>query len=249
MMSIDIMTKYLVRILPGMALAAAYFALVPRKIHLLRLTGYIFLFIFIRDAMTPAGLWSFGTEGFFWIRFIQDPLILSLFGLSSAVIVIVMNRIDPDLKKLIVWFKGNYSAGVLAGVAGALLAAGPLVMVYACTPMTPRGGDFPPYLLIPLLLMTMLGNLYEETIFRGYFQGFLESTGLVKPLHAALLSGVMFGFGHIFLALTVTNVGYSLLLFALYEGIIASLVRMRYGVIPATVTHGGAIFILASGLV
>ena len=50
------------------------------------------------------------------------------------------------------------------------------------------------------------------------------------------------------LALTVTDVGYPLLLFALYEGVIAGLVAMKYGVIPAALTHGLAIFIISSGL-
>lgn len=71
----------------------------------------------------------------------------------------------------------------------------------------------------------------------------------MKPLHAALASGVTFGLGHIFLALTVTGIGYPLLVFALYEGIIAAMIRMKFGVIPAAITHGMAIFFLASGLI
>ena len=48
---------------------------------------------------------------------------------------------------------------------------------------------------------------------------------------------------------TVTGVGYPLLLFTLWEGMIAGIVGARGGVLPSTLTHGGAIFLLSSGLI
>ena len=39
------------------------------------------------------------------------------------------------------------------------------------------------------------------------------------------------------------------LLFALYEGIIAGLIRMRWGLLPAELSHGGTIFLLSGGLI
>ena len=54
--------------------------------------------------------------------------------------------------------------------------------------------------------------------------------------------------GHIFLAVTVTDLGIAVILFTLYEGIICAVVRKNHGVIAATITHGMTIFILASGL-
>jgi hypothetical protein len=47
----------------------------------------------------------------------------------------------------------------------------------------------------------------------------------------------------------VTGAGYPLLLFTLWEGIIAGLVGARGGALPATLTHGLAIFLLSSGLI
>ena len=41
----------------------------------------------------------------------------------------------------------------------------------------------------------------------------------------------------------------TLLAFTLWEGTIAGLVGAKGGVLPATLTHGGAIFLLSSGLI
>ena len=71
----------------------------------------------------------------------------------------------------------------------------------------------------------------------------------MKPIEAGLASGVVFAFCHIFLATTMTGVGYSLLAFTLWEGVIAGVVGATWGVVPSTLTHGGAIFLLASGLI
>ncbi|GIQ69065.1 hypothetical protein XYCOK13_18890 [Xylanibacillus composti] len=86
----------------------------------------------------------------------------------------------------------------------------------------------------------------EEVLFRGYVQGYLEQrTGMWR---AAILSGLFFASGHIFLSATVTDLGIMVLVFTLYEGIVCSIVRMKHGIIAATLTHGLAIFALASGL-
>lgn len=39
-----------------------------------------------------------------------------------------------------------------------------------------------------------------------------------------------------------------ILVFTLYEGVICAIVAMKQGVIASTLTHGLAVFILASGL-
>ncbi len=246
-MTIELLSGFFIRILPGMALASLMLLLVPRKSVLFRIIIYIIIFIFIRDAMTPAGLWSFGTDGFFWIRFIQDPATLILFGLSSIGFVFIMNRIDPDCRDMIVWINGNRIKGLLTGAAGALLAVLPLFLFYINVDISFRGGNVPSAMIPALFIVAFGGNFYEETLFRGYIQGYLEKSESIGRIKAALISGVMFSFCHIFLASTVTSIGYPLLVFALYEGIIAAFVRMKYGMIPATITHGGAIFLLAGG--
>ncbi|MFW5770152.1 MAG: type II CAAX prenyl endopeptidase Rce1 family protein [Spirochaetota bacterium] len=240
---------YMIRIFPGILLAVLFLALTPRKAVPFRIFGYILIFILIRDAMTPAGFWSFGDEGFLWIRFTSSPLLLVLLGLGSACVVGIMLLTDRTLSSLVVWIKGHSLLSLLTGVAGTVAVILPLLAIYHFTPITERGGQVGTGMLIPLLVVALLGNFYEETLFRGFFQGYLEKVMEMPALRAAILSGVAFAFCHVFLALTVTGVGYPLLAFALYEGIIAGLVRMRAGTIPATITHGGAIFILSSGLV
>jgi len=94
-----------------------------------------------------------------------------------------------------------------------------------------------------------LGNFYEELLFRGFLQDYLSTTLELGSLRAALVSGAAFAAGHSFLAVTVSSVGAPLLLFALYEGSIAGLIRMRRGLLPAVISHGGAIFLLAGGFV
>jgi hypothetical protein len=96
--------------------------------------------------------------------------------------------------------------------------------------------------------MALFGNFYEEILFRGYLYGWLADKENVKPVIAGLLSGVFFSFGHVFLAYNVTQVGISILIFAVWEGCLAGLVRSRFGLIPAVLTHGLAVFLLTSGL-
>jgi uncharacterized protein len=132
------------------------------------------------------------------------------------------------------------------GVAGAFLITAPLFIRYRLLDIALRGGAVVPSYLPVLALFAFLGNFAEEGLFRGYLLSYLKE--FQGPVQAALSSGIIFALCHTFLAVTVTSIGLPLILFTLWEGIIAGLVGSRYGVIPATLTHGGAIFLLASGL-
>ena len=136
---------------------------------------------------------------------------------------------------------------LLTGIAGALVVVAPLVVVYQYTPIESRGGPVPFQNLPALLVFTLLGNLFEEALFRGYVYGQLALK--MAPIRAGIASGVVFAFCHIYLATTVTGIGYPLLAFTLWEGIIVGIVGAKSGVLPATLAHGGAIFLLSSGLI
>jgi membrane protease YdiL (CAAX protease family) len=240
--------SYNLRILPGLILAVVFLILIPRNMRGVRIFAYIMIFILIRDAMTPLGFWSFGTGGFFWIRFAPDPLLLLILGLSSLGLAAAMYLLEPGLKDLVCWITGRPVTGFMVGVLAVIAITAPLSVIYRFVPLVDRGGSVAIYMLAPLLVVTLLGNLYEEFLFRGYFQGYLLARG-INGLRAAIASGTVFAFGHVFLASTVTSVGAPLLVFVWYEGIIVSLVRMRYGMLPAALAHGGAIWVLAAGLV
>lgn len=239
---------YIVRIIPGFVLFSIFIIMVPRGMKGLRIMGYIMLFILVRDAMTPLGFWSFGSEAGFWIRFAPRGPLLALLGISSIALALGIYFYESGMRSMIQWFSRGKSFGAVAGIASALLITAPLLAMYYGVPVESRGGSLPASLIPALFVMTMGGNFYEELLFRGYFQGYLLENGMVPAL-TAFLSGIAFGFGHVFLASTVTSVGIPLLLFATWEGIILGFVRMRYGVVPAALGHGGAIFILASALV
>lgn len=92
----------------------------------------------------------------------------------------------------------------------------------------------------------LFSSQFEEGLFRGYVLGCLQYKQ--NRLLAGIASGIVFAFCHMFLAITVTDAGLPLLLFALWEGVIAGLVGAEYGIIPSTFCHGGAVFLLSSGL-
>ncbi|MGL1893047.1 MAG: CPBP family glutamic-type intramembrane protease [Spirochaetaceae bacterium] len=240
---------YLIRISPGFLMAIILLFLLKRKSPLLHLMIFIFLFIFTRDAMTPLNLWSFGTEGFFWLRFTNNWIVILTSGFSSLVIIYLMNIVSPELKSVIVWQKNNKMVGVLIGITSAIIVTLPLIIIQINIPIELRGGVVSRSQIPLLLFLALTGNFYEEVLFRGFLQGWLEAKLMISKYKSAILSGFFFGFGHLFLAFTVTDIGWQIIIFATWEGCIAGLVRSKYGVIPATLTHGLAIFILSSGLI
>ncbi|MGR3885726.1 CPBP family intramembrane metalloprotease [Pseudomonas sp. 1152_12] len=78
---------------------------------------------------------------------------------------------------------------------------------------------------------------------RGFLQGYLEQQ--VTPLRAALVSATAFVACHASPALSVIPLGWPVLRFTLIEGLACALVRLRYGVLDATATHGTAILRIA----
>jgi CAAX protease family protein len=244
--TLETLAAFVLRVLPGLILGAVLIV-VTRREPRVRIVLYLATFVLLRDAMTPLGLWSFGTQGFFWIRLASDPWFLVLFAISCATISLGLYFFDRDNRPLFQWTRGNIPRGLLWGLLGAIIVVAPLAVIYRFTPLDTRGGAVPLAHLPAILLFAVLGNLLEEAIFRGYVFGWLAEQ--MTPLKAGIASGIVFAFCHSYLATTVTAAGYPLLLFTLWEGIIAGLVGAKGGVLPATLTHGGVIFLLSSGLI
>lgn len=204
-------------------------------------------FVLIRDAMTPAGLWTVGTAGGVapWIRFTTDTTLLATLAAVTLGLTALILATHPQLRALVQW--GRPTPAVLGwGVAGAVAAAAPVVAIYQLWPLSERGGPVPTSAWAVLLVFCLAGNLFEEVLFRGFLQGHLEQH--TTPARAALLSGLLFAACHTYLATTVTDAGWSLLAFTAWEGLICAWLRMRYGLIPAVLTHGLAITALTTGI-
>jgi CAAX protease family protein len=244
--TLETLAAYVARFFPGLILGAALIV-VTRRQPRVWIVLYLAMFVLLRDAMTPLGLWSFGTQGFFWIRLANDPWFLVLFALSCLGLSLGLYFLDRENRPLFKWTRGNVSVGLLWGILGAVMVVAPLAILYRFTPLDARGGAVPLTHLPAILLFALLGNLLEEAIFRGYVYGWLAEQ--MTPIKAGIASGIVFAFCHIYLATTVTAAGYPLLVFTLWEGIIAGLVGAKGGILPASLTHGIAIFLLASGLI
>jgi membrane protease YdiL (CAAX protease family) len=237
---------YILRVAPALVLGAMMLLLVRRQARL-RIVLYLALFVLLRDAMTPLGLWSFGTQGFFWIRLASDTGFLAVFGCSCLGLALGLYYLDRDNRPLVQWIRGSVPVGFFWGIGGMILVVAPLAAIYQFTAIEFRGGPVPYHVLPAILVFALLGNLLEETLFRGYVFGSLAEQ--MTPLMAGISSGVVFAFCHIFLASTVSGIGFPLLAFTMWEGIIAGIVGSKSGVLFSTITHGGTIFLLSSGLI
>lgn len=237
---------YFVRVTPAFALGLALLFLLPRPLAGARLCVHIALFILVRDAMTPLGLWRLGAGPPFWLRLASDPAVLIGLAVASLGLVFGTYRLEPELSRGIVWWEGSKPRAIGAGLAGAVLIGLPVIALSFGTPISARGGVVASGLLLPLLLFSLCGNAYEELLFRGFLQGWLvQHTSAVR---AVWLTGLAFAFGHVFLATTVTDAGWPVLAFTAYEGLVCAELRRRMGLAPAVLAHGGGIFLVASGL-
>jgi len=246
MSTLSILIEYTARILPGLTVLAAVF-FVFRKSAPVRILLYVAFFVLVRDALTPLGLWSLGVEGFLWIRLHDDPLFVTLFGIASLIIMGGIILLDKENRRHIRFFAHSPVVGICFSLAGCVLVVLPLGIIYRFVDISFRGGAVASSLILPVFVFAIFGNFFEEGLFRGYVLGLLKEK--YSPLMSGILSGLIFSACHVFLAVTVTDIGYPILVFALWEGVIAGVVGTRFGLIPATLTHGGAIFLLASGLV
>lgn len=239
---------YALLVLPGLTLVtAAYLLARPVREPLLRTAILLVGFVLVRDAMTPAGLWSIGTAGPVpWLRFTTDPVaLLTLAAGILALSALVLWR-APGLRALIQW--GDVRPrSIAAGLAGGALAATPVLVLSLGHSIEDRGGTVPLSVLPWLAVFCLVGNFGEELLFRGLLQGRLEQS--LSRVRSAVTSGVLFAACHAFLAITVTDVGWPILAFTLLEGLICAGLRAWNGVLPATIAHGTAIFALSSGLV
>ena len=233
-----VLVHYGIYLLPGLILFGLWFGLTPKTLPGLRIVILLLAFVLMRDAMTPLGMWSLSRE--VQIDFTANPWVLAALGGLSLGLIALLARLAPELWQLTVLFKGNRWAGLALGLGAGCLIGLPLRLYQGIEPVYWAW-------LMGMLVLAYCANALEEVLFRGFLQGYLEQH--VTPLRAALLSGLAFAACHSFLALSVTQLGWPVLAFTLIEGVACGLVRMRYGVVAATATHGTAILLIAVPMV
>lgn len=245
----ELLLEYGWRLLPGLILLITTYALLPENNQWLKIFVLLGGFILMRDAMTPIGLWEFGMNGqILWLRFIDDAFILISIALLSLGVTLLICHLNRSLVKEINWFTTpNKLLASLMGVIASFIIVLPFMLPYLSIPITERAGYYPRHLLLPLLVFALLGNFLEEVLFRGLLQTQLQK--VTTAFRAILLSGLFFALGHTFLAITVTDLGYMVLVFTLYEGLICAWLADRFGLIPASLAHALAIFMLSAGVI
>jgi membrane protease YdiL (CAAX protease family) len=234
--------KYATHLAPGVLLFGLWFALTPRTLPALRILILLLAFVLMRDVMTPLRMWALGSE--VQIAFTNNGFVLAALGGLSVLLIMLLVRVAPELWRLIRWSIGNPVVGLAVGLGVGGLIGMPLRIYQGIDAFSIHGY----WVWLPGMVVLAYGaNALEEVLFRGFLQGYLEQQ--VTPLRAALISGVAFAACHTFLALSVTQLGWPVLLFTLIEGLACALVRMRYGVLPATLTHGTVILLIAVPLI
>lgn len=235
---LEVLIDYGVHLAPGLLLFGAWFALTPRAQVAMRILILLAAFVLMRDAMTPLGMWAVSRDA--QIAFSGNAFVLAALGGLSVLLIMLLSRLAPELWRLMRWSIGNPLVGMAAGIVVGGLIGVPL-RVYQGIEASELHGY---WVWLPGMVVLGYGaNALEEVLFRGFLQGYLEQQ--VSPLRAALISGVAFAACHAFLALSVTQLGWPVLLFTLLEGLACALVRMRYGVLPAALAHGTAILLIA----
>jgi membrane protease YdiL (CAAX protease family) len=236
---LSLLIDYGIYLLPGFSLCAVWFWLTPKTQPGLQIVILLLTFVLMRDVMTPLRLWSL--SGDVQIGFVSNPFVLAVLGALSLAIIAVLARIAPELWQLVVWRKGNLVAGLALGIAAGCAIGVPL-RLYQGIGISELAGYWP--WLMGMIVLAYGGNALEEVLFRGFLQGHLECH--TSAIRAALISAVAFSACHSFLALSITGIGWPILLFTLLEGLVCAFVRMRYGVIAATAAHGTTILLIAT---
>jgi len=232
---------YGTRVAPALAAGTAFLCVVPRRLAAWRLAAYIIAFVALRDAMTPLGFWTIGPTGA--LRFTFDAVLLVGLGALSVALVGLMQALEPGLRPHLRWFERNRGVGVALGVLGAVAIAAP---VLAARHQAGVMGGLPPLTLVaPILALALGGNLLEEVLFRGWFQGLAAQE--MGAFGAAWASAALFALCHAPLAIATTSHGWPLVAFTFYEGAVCAGLRMRWGLAPAVLAHGLGIFALAAG--
>lgn len=242
----DILLHYIVRVTPGTLAFAAFLYLIPERLKILRLFAFILLFIFLRDTMTPEGLWHITNS--LEIRFVHSVSTLLFLGFASLALVALSHFSIGNLWYRRLWMTQPPANVVVLGLLSAIAISLLPVSARLVTGSPPSAKPDGAFLISAIFIFSFLGNLLEEVLFRGHLQNYFAENKLSQN-QVILLSGITFAVCHVFLAFTITNIGWPILAFTLYEGLICAFLRARAGLLASVIAHGGGIFLIATGWV
>jgi membrane protease YdiL (CAAX protease family) len=257
-MTVDLV-GYAIRVAPAIVLVVALYLLMRGEKALpLRIMVVVVGFLVIRDTLITFGVWGYGlANGWLpYVRFVHDPFLVTYFAVGSVLTAAILVVIERDGYKLLWWGRFNWRA-IVWGLGGGLVIGGVLALAYTFggVPLAQRGGPLAHDMLWPMVAVAIFGNLTEDVLVRGYIQGYLGT--VLSPVRAAIGSGLFYAFFHLFLAIEIITVfpmpglhlGIPILVFALFDGLVCAFVRMKAGLIPAAVSHGLGVLVLATGLI
>lgn len=247
--------EYLRLILPGLTAMAVWLALLPRKAAEARILVLLILGMILRDGLAATGLVRIRmTEGLPWLRLVSDaPALYALAG-SAVLLGVAIWLAATDLRDLITWWGERYgdrptgshlATGMLMGLAGAGTILVPFIAMRAHIPLDQRGGPVATGVIVPVMVAVLAVTAFAEFLVRGYVQGlFDEQVGANRALFISTAASA----GLTTSLLLTSGVGWTLLAFAAWHGCVAAIVRRFSGVLPAMVTGGVSLAVLASGL-
>ncbi|MET0388622.1 MAG: CPBP family intramembrane glutamic endopeptidase [Polyangiales bacterium] len=233
--------EYVSRVAPGVLAAVVLLVCVPRELAGLRLAVHVGLFMVLRDGMTPVGLWRVASRGV-WLT--HEPVALLALAAACGWLALGTFRLEPRLSQRITWLRGHVVRALSLGLVGGCVIAAPAMLLGWLTPSAAVGGGRSAFSLVALFVFSLVGNAYEELLFRGFLQELVAER--VGAARAAWIAGLAFAFGHAPLAVAVTDVGAPLLIFTAYEGLICAQLARRCGLASAIAAHGLGIFFVAA---
>ncbi len=240
-----LLNEYVFKLVPAFVVAALFLLSLPKRWAIPRILLHIACFVLARDAMTAPGFWQINRGS---LRLSASPEILYALSLFSAALAYGIYKLEARANQPFNFLRPGRHLGhslltASLAIAAVLLLVGVGKSCFALPSLPPPNPSY----FLPILVFALIGNAYEELLFRGLLQETIAT--YTTSLHAAWLSALAFCFCHIFLAFNLTQIGTPLLVFTLIEGLAAAFAYRQSGFLAVCLTHGLVIFVMAMGWV
>ncbi|MDO5634554.1 MAG: CPBP family intramembrane metalloprotease [Micrococcus sp.] len=187
-----------------------------------------------------------------------EPTTLLVLTLASALAALAVALVLRSRQRSVSWTGGTPLLAIALGLLGAAVLCVPGALLLGGVERLATYLGIEPLdhivatsatgllTLVPLALLCLAAAAVPEVLFRGFLQAELEGHGPVW--RAVLANAALYSSAYGVLALVVLATGWVPLAFTFAVGLVCALVSLRGGVLAATLAHGGAVFVLVSGL-